>query len=112
MHDHLLTLIVPLGGAALVGVLVLVVAGPAVRRARRAAARPRPEPHSVVHLLAGEGELRDAIERACRFEREVAEMLEERAARYESLLADPPSELRAMRVPVVPAEQEQRSLPA
>lgn len=92
---------------------ILIVAAPAaafcvllaalllVRSARRraaAAARARPEPQSVVHVLTSDRELREAVERASRFERGVAEQLETRAARYESLLgAVGPPELR--RVP-------------
>lgn len=80
---------------------ILIVAAPAalfcavlatfllVRRARHRAAlaaRIRPEPQSVVHVLTSDRELREAIERASRFERGVAERLESRAAHYESLL--------------------------
>lgn len=88
MHD------IPILVAAPVGACVLLAAGVVLCRviARTRSARgaaPRPEPHSVVHLLMGDGELREAVERASRFERSVAEALEHRAARYESLLSPP-----------------------
>jgi hypothetical protein len=61
------------------------------RQRRRAAqgSSARPEPRSVVRLLTSDAELKEAVERASRFERAVAELLESRAARYESLLSPP-----------------------
>lgn len=94
--------------AAGVGLFLLAVVGVRAWSASRTRVVPgpparRPEPDSVVHVLAGDGELRAAIERASRFERDVAELLESRAARYESLLVRPAGsavpELRSVREP-------------
>ena len=87
------------------GALVLLAAGVVLYRvvARARASRnatARPEPHSVVHLLVTDGELREAVERASRFERTLAEALEHRAARYESLLSPPqPADIRPLADP-------------
>lgn len=88
MHD------IPILAVGPAGALVLLTAGVVLYRAaaRTRAARnatARPEPHSVVHLLVTDGELREAVERASRFERTMAEALEHRAAHYESLLSPP-----------------------
>lgn len=87
--------------APLAALCVLVATAVLVRRVARhraaAAGLVRPEPQSVVHVLTTDSELREAVERATRFERGVAELLESRAARYESLLrASPTHELRTV----------------
>jgi len=96
LHHDSLALVVLLAVAVLAGATGLIVAATSRRRARTGPPA-RPEPRSVVHLLAS-GELREAVERASQFERGVAEILESRAARYESLLAGAaPTELRPVR---------------
>lgn len=87
MH-HIVVLAAPVAGVLVAVVAAGLVARRATRRRVALAAEQRPEPRSVVHVLVDEHELRAAVERASRFERGVAEALESRAARYESLLGE------------------------
>ncbi len=76
------------------GAVLLVVLGLSVIRGRRRAevtATGAPEqPCSVLHILRSEEELDDALRRAARFERGVAEAAGRRADRYEELIAPAP----------------------
>lgn len=99
MH-HVVILVVPVVGLVVLGIVALLAFRRAARRRAAAAATRRVQPASVVHLLTDEQELREALERASRFEHEVAGLVESRAARYESLLAHPgPARLRTISEP-------------
>ncbi len=67
--------------------LVLAVAGWWwARRWRQDSAAPAEVPRSLVRVLHGDDELREALERAARFEHGVAASLRARASRYEAML--------------------------
>jgi len=96
MQHHILVLAV-LAGAVVAAAVTFVLFWVARHRAVRPLSPARPEPASVVHVIASPSELRDAVQRAARFERDVARLVEQRAARYD-LLAEgtTPSGLRAV----------------
>lgn len=99
MH-HAVILVAPVAGLVALTLLVLVAARRAARRRVAMAVAARRQPASVVHLLSDEAELREALERASRFEHEVADLVESRAARYESQLAHrAPAPLRTIAEP-------------
>lgn len=91
---HVVIFAAPAAGLVVLAVIVVLLAARSARRRAALARAARPQPSSVVHLLTDERELREAIARASRFEREVAELVEHRAARYESLLSRPAPDLR------------------
>ena len=112
MH-HLTIPAAALAGACMLFACALVIHRMTVRRCKNLVRPARPEPRSVVHLLLSDDELRDAIERATRFERSVAEALEQRAAHYESLLMPSlPPELRPVPVPEPDAGPARQIQPA
>lgn len=98
-----------IGIGALLGGLVLM--GTHVRRAKRIHVAPdRVEPRSLVHLIEGEAELRDAIRRAAQFDRDAAEAFNARADRYEAVVPPGPiTNIRGGRGPKAPGGADQAS---
>lgn len=72
--------------------LVLAVAAVAVVRYRRrnAPSIEEPAPRSLVRVLRSDEELREAVDRAVRFERVLADTLQTRTRRYEAMVRPAP----------------------
>ena len=73
--------------ALVVGVLVvggcsLWLPGEVQRRRRDRLRRSMPEPRSLVRILEGDDELREAVERAVQYERQVVSAASDRIERY------------------------------
>lgn len=97
---HVVILVAPAAGLVALGLFALSAARRAARRRGTTGTPRRPLPASVVHVLTDEHELREALERASRFEHDIAHLVEGRAARYESLLPSPaPAELHTIAEP-------------
>ena len=110
MHEQELAVV--LLGCVVVVILMMVVGmvfwRRRVRRARLAVVRPAPNP--LVKMLVDDHELAEALERAARFERFVAEKVASRARRYEELMATPAAparrvDLQAVEVAGTPIER-------
>lgn len=76
----------------LASALVLTVAAAAVVRYRRKSALSveEPAPRSMVRVLRSDEELREAVDRAVRFERVLADSLQTRTRRYEAMVRPAP----------------------
>jgi hypothetical protein len=66
-----------------------------------------PEPHSNVHVLRNDEELRDALRRSARFEQSILDRLQSRADHYEALMASAPiTEIGAVSAMTAIVDQE------
>lgn len=77
----------------LIGAAVAVMAAGAVMLRRHRAAEPLLDdaaPRSLVRVLRSEEELREAVDKAVRFERMLADSVETRTRRYQALLSAAP----------------------
>lgn len=77
----------------LAGAALIAAAGAAAVLQRRRNRDPdvqRPEPHSLVRVLRSEEELREAVDRAVRFERSLADRARTRTRRYEDMVHPAP----------------------
>jgi LPXTG-motif cell wall-anchored protein len=82
MAHHILLLL-------LIGIACVLAAGVAtvlLRRRKRTPAAEEPQPRSLVRVLRSDEELREAVGRAARFERMLADTMETRARRYEAMV--------------------------